>query len=571
MTIPPPGRENRAAGSRLTPFREWLIRDYARWPFPELRDRVAATNQLLLCGIVGVLFVAGLLHGSFANVMQFSIGALIIVLAGAVSLAVPWARIHPGWVASIPLVDIGAIAIMRQSDPTSGLGLLWAFPMMWLSALGMVALLTGCVLIVGTYWTMLAAAPSAPLGYGVILLPAVMVAIGVTTYTAARRFGAQRALIDRQTDQLAGALTRASHQEQLMTEVLDTVDFGVIRMDAGGDITFVNDALGRFQRRIPGFGRVDVDLKMFATDGTTELPASRRPLSRVLNGETFSDEVVWFAVTETRRAALSLTARRMTGPRGEAIGAVLVARDVTTELTALRARDRLVASVSHELRTPLTSILGYLELALDVGGLSDTTRGHIETAYRNSERLLVIVADILAASSSSRTSAEVVVSPRPIDLAEILHAAASDLAPIAQERAITIDATDVAYTPAFADPARIRQVADNLLGNAIKFNRDGGRVVLACGGEGDWSWFTVRDTGIGLTVDDQSRLFERFFRAESGVAGTGLGLSISREIVRAHGGDITVESMPGVGSTFTVRLPAAVGAVGDPTRDAEGC
>ncbi len=100
---------------------------------------------------------------------------------------------------------------------------------------------------------------------------------------------------------------------------------------------------------------------------------------------------------------------------------------------------------------------------------------------------------------------------------------------------------------------------DNLLGNAIKFNRDGGSIEVTVHTDGDTTTIAVRDTGIGIGEEDRGRVFERFFRASEDIAGNGLGLAISHEIVRAHDGELTVASEPGVGSTFTVALPAKAG------------
>ena len=524
-------------------------------PLTELRDRVAANNQLLLTVIVAAIFLSGIPGGWLPDAPQFAPGAVLVIVAAIASLAVPWSRLHPSWVAVIPLCDIVAIGLMRTSD-VPGIGLLWAFPTMWLSSMGRLWFVVACVGSIGSYWAALLFVPDFELTWAVIVLPAVVIAIGASTYNATRRFLAQRTLLDRQAERLTAALRHASRQEQLLTEVLDTVDFGVLRIGADGEITFVNDALGRFQRRIPGFGRPDGSETIFAADGETPLSSEDRPLARIVRGETFDDVVVWYSVSESRRAALSLTARRMRDADGNPAGVVLVARDVTDERTALKARDSLVASVSHELRTPLTSIIGYLELVLDTEDLPETVHRQVDVAYRNSERLLGIVSGILAASTASRMSAEVTISPVLHDLGAVVRAAASDLTPIARERAIRIDVDEVGDTPAFIDPARVRQVVDNLISNAIKFNRDGGSITLNSATDGDVSWFLVRDTGIGLSPEDQDRLFERFFRAESGVAGTGLGLAISREIARAHGGDITVTSTKGVGTTFMVRLPA---------------
>jgi signal transduction histidine kinase len=257
---------------------------------------------------------------------------------------------------------------------------------------------------------------------------------------------------------------------------------------------------------------------------------------------------------------MSMTARRMRDAHGADAGAVLIARDVTRELTALRARDRLVASVSHELRTPLTSVLGYIDLAIDNLDRPELALKDLEIASRNGERLLEIVADILAASSSSRLSIDMTISPEDVDVADIVRACAEAWRPRAAERAVTILTRDVEQAHAFADPLRLRQVVDNLMSNAVKYNRDGGEASIGCTSDGDSTWIVVRDTGAGITPADQERLFERYFRARNDVEGTGLGLSISRDIARAHGGDITVQSARGVGSTFIVQLPATAAA-----------
>ena len=536
----------------------------------ELRDRVAASNQLLLTLIAGGIFLSGVLGGWLADAPAFAAGVVIIVLAAVAALAVPWSRIEPAWVAVIPLVDIGAIALVRSADASPGLALLWAFPTMWLSSMGRIPFIVACVTTIGAYWALLLVVPGTTWSWAVIVLPAVIVAIGLTTYHSFRRAAAQRTLLDRQTTRLAAALRQASAQEELLTEVLDTVDFGVIRLDAAGDVTFVNDALGRFQQRVPGFGNIDDDAELFAADGVTPLAREEWPFARIMRGEAFSDLVVWFTISPTQRVALSLTSRRLRGVHGEPAGVVMVARDVTEELTALKARDTLVASVSHELRTPLTSILGYLELALDGEELPDPARRHLDVAHRNSERLLGIISSILSASTASRLSAEISVAPEPADLADVLRASAADLARSAEERAIRISVDEVAPAVAFIDAARMRQVVDNLVTNAIKFNRDGGSISLGSATDGTTSWFLVQDTGIGLAPENRDRVFERFFRAESGVSGTGLGLAISREIVRAHGGDISLTSTLGLGTTFMVRLPATAEAAAAAARaDAE--
>ncbi len=548
----------------------------ARWVMGTIRDelsgalpareqraqaRTALLNQLMLSAMVLVVVVLSALIGENTGRELFLAGTLLIFSGAAATLMVPWSRIARFWSVGVPLADIVAIAMLRAAEPDSGLGLLWAFPAMWLAALGLITFIVQLVVIATIYWATIVEQPGPGWTYATLLLPVVLLAISAASFVSTRRFVAQRILLDKQAVLLTNALSRAQRQEELQTEILDAVDFGVIRIAPDGRITVVNEALGRFQRRIPGFGNLDQSLAdPYRADGTTPLPPEERPLLRALRGEVFDNQIVWFGAVDQRRWALSMTVRRLHDAHGADAGCVLIARDVTAETTALRARDRLVASVSHELRTPLTSVLGYIDLAMDHLDQPAQAEKDLQVASSNGERLLEIVADILAASSSSRLSMDMTISPEELDMAKLMLGAAQAWRPRAAERAIGISLSGVEPARAYVDPLRIRQVVDNLISNAVKYNRDGGEVSLGTTSDGVSTWMMVRDTGLGISEADQARLFERFFRARTGVDGTGLGLSISRDIVRAHGGDLIVHSTPGVGSTFIVQVPASADA-----------
>ncbi|MDL9979924.1 sensor histidine kinase [Microbacterium sp. ASV49] len=526
------------------------------------RSRAAVLNQGLLGSVVLVLS-AMVAFGTFpGDGTLFFAGALIVFGALAAALLVPWDRLPYGFIAVIPAIDVIAITVMRVSSPSSRLGLLWVFPTMWIAAgfglMGMFGVIAAVCLL---FWATLALQQSGDLTYDNVLLPLIVLAVGVTSFLTARRTAAQRTLLATQAQLLSRVLERTRRQEQEVTEVLDAVDFGVVRVGADGSTAVANDAYGRLTS-VEADDPQEDGPPAFREDGETPVPAGELPLERAVRGDAFDDDVVWFGAAGSARRALSVSARRLTDDAGADAGAVVVSRDVTAELTALRARDELVASVSHELRTPLTSILGYLELALDDDGLPGAARGSLEIAERNAERLLGIVGDILAASSGSPATA-LSISPRPLDVSDIARASAESLSPRAGERAVTLDVADVVSAPAYADPLRLRQVVDNLIANAITYNRDGGAVHIGTTSDGVSTWLVVRDTGVGIPDDEQERVFERFYRAQGMRGqrrGSGLGLAISRDFVRAQGGDLTLRSTEGVGSTFVVRLP-----VGAPT------
>ncbi len=379
----------------------------------------------MLCALVLVVATVGIFSSTLRNESLFLVGVVIVFAVGVATLATPWTRIPRTALYVLPIADIAGIAVMRVAEPMSGLGLMWVFPAMWLATLGIVGFVIQFTIITATYAVIVVTGGTTVWGYTVFLLPIAVLAVATTTYISSRRQRAQAHLLEKQAALLSGALQRAQRQEELIIDVLDAVDFGVLRIAPDGTVSVVNEALGRFQNTIPGFGSRSREIEnAYRADGLTPLPRAERPLLRALGGEVFENQVVWFGHPDERRHAMSITVRRMHDAEGADAGAVLIARDVTPEMTALHARDRLVASVSHELRTPLTSVLGYLDLALDTLDDPEQARHSLEIATRNAERLLEIVADILAASSASRLSVDMTISPKSIDVAELVAATA---------------------------------------------------------------------------------------------------------------------------------------------------
>jgi signal transduction histidine kinase len=548
--------------------RQQIMRALALPPFlMGARSRTGIALQLGLCAIVTLFAVFLFFVPLDADMSPFLVGGLLILGAGCAIVLVPWSR-APAWsMIAVPLVDIIGVTFMRQSDPDAGFSLLYFLPVTWLSVyFGLVGYLLSVIVVPLLVVITTLVTPEQTIRYPLLSLVVTVILIATIGLFLSRRLTVQHVLFERQTRTMGRTLRRAQRQEELLAEVLDTVDFGVIRIAADGSATITNEAHARLQRAVrtadltsAGHGAV------FAADGVTPLPRDQIPFARAARGEVFDNQIVWFGSEGGgRRRALSVTARRTYAVDGTDSGAVIVSRDVTSELTALRARDSLVSSVSHELRTPLTSIIGYLELAVDDPGLPDRARANLEVAERNASRLLEIVSDILTASSRSEMSADMTISQQDIDIADLVRAAGESWRPPASERAIHIEIDDVRPAPAYADPLRMRQVIDNLVSNAVKYNRDGGVVTLRTFSDGLATSVSVSDTGIGLSESSLERLFERFFRADrENSTGTGLGLAISRELVRAHGGDIEVTSTVGQGTTFTVHLPATAEGLDD--------
>jgi PAS domain S-box-containing protein len=222
-----------------------------------------------------------------------------------------------------------------------------------------------------------------------------------------------------------------------------------------------------------------------------------------------------------------------------------------------RLKDEFVALVSHELRTPLTSIRGYLELISEDTNLTDEQTRFLETIDRNAQRLQRVVGDLLfvAQVEAGKLSLE----DGAVDLNAIVDEAVHAAEPSARAKSIALTVELGELPEIRGDRARLAQVLDNFVSNAIKFTPMGGSVtVQTCIWPGEIE-IVVSDTGMGIPANELPRLFERFFRAERATAGaipgTGLGLAIAKAIVTGHGGRIRVESEEGAGTTFRIVLP----------------
>jgi signal transduction histidine kinase len=222
-------------------------------------------------------------------------------------------------------------------------------------------------------------------------------------------------------------------------------------------------------------------------------------------------------------------------------------------------KDEFVATVSHELRTPLTSIRGYLEIMRDEEkGLSEEGRGFLAVIDRNSQRLLGLVTDLLFIAQAEADQFKLELSL--FCLRELVDETIASAQARAHEQQITLLTQVGELAPVVGDRARIAQLLDNLVSNALKFTPPGGRVDVRLHRDADGSAvLEVADTGIGIHKAEQSKLFERFFRTTTSttnaIAGTGLGLSIVKLTAEAHGGTASVESDEGKGATFRVVLP----------------
>ncbi len=226
---------------------------------------------------------------------------------------------------------------------------------------------------------------------------------------------------------------------------------------------------------------------------------------------------------------------------------------------ANRAKSEFLASMSHELRTPLNAIMGYAELLAEgiTGTVSSAQRDQIERIRASARHLLGLIDEVLSYSRMEAGKEQVTLEV--ITVTQLLDEAASLVRPLANDKRLELDVKrgPDALTIT-SDVLKVRQILVNLLTNAVKFT-DTGSISLGAASDGDDVLLTVQDTGIGVAPEAQERVFEAFWQVEQSasrrVGGTGLGLSVSRRLARLLGGDLTMKSTQGEGSTFTVRLP----------------
>jgi signal transduction histidine kinase len=223
-----------------------------------------------------------------------------------------------------------------------------------------------------------------------------------------------------------------------------------------------------------------------------------------------------------------------------------------------QSKTQFFARMSHELRTPLQSIIGYIDL-LRLGipepmPLKDLEL--LEKAARSGEVLLSVIDDLITFSRAEVGRIEYHLDRVSVD--DAITAAENVVSPIARHRGVELKAAHDVHQYVLADATKLKQILINLLTNAVKFTPSGGSVQLGCGRSGGWVSFSVKDVGPGIAQDKLQKVFEPFVQlgvpAVDSLGGSGLGLPISREFASAMGGDIAVESNPGQGSTFTLRL-----------------
>lgn len=361
--------------------------------------------------------------------------------------------------------------------------------------------------------------------------------------------------LEQEVQRLEQALREREREASLREAILESTTEGIIVTDEQGMAIRLNAAaeniLGVPRERLLGRS-VQPVLEAVTAQSLGDVARLQSPLHTLFE-------------LEGKQIAVSAAPVRL--PSGEHLGTVAVLRDVTREVQAENAKREFIAHISHELRTPLTAILGYSEALYSgmVGSLSPTQATFLHIIHDNARRLVAIANNLIAVAESERGRLEL--NYVPTDMALLVGEVLESFVPQMKARQLEWRLEVADDVPlAEVDPLRIRQVVSNLLSNAVKFTYPGGRVTVGLaavpepgGAPPQFCRLWVQDTGIGIPLEEQPRVWERFYHTDDplrmAAGGMGVGLSIVKSLVEAHGGRVWLESAPGQGSTFTVLLP----------------
>lgn len=351
---------------------------------------------------------------------------------------------------------------------------------------------------------------------------------------------------------LAGTIDHLNAGKARLETLLANLDDGVIVVAADRSIRMMNREAGKI-----------LDASETMGVGRPYLEVIRHP--RVLDfidgwikGEAPKPrDLSIVTLQESRTVRCSGTMVRY--PEESNADVLVTLRDVTEERRLSQVKSDFVSNASHELRTPLTNIRGYLEAIRDAmreGAAPESS--FVDVALRNALRMERLIDDLLELSRAE--SGAVPLEKEEVLLSTFLVRVADQHRPSAEQAGKTLE-VEAAEGTFRADLRKLALALSNLVDNALKYGKEGGRVTLSGRIEGDACLLEVADDGPGISPEHLPRIFERFYRVDRGrsreLGGTGLGLSITKHIVESHGGTIRVESRIGVGTRFLLRLPAA--------------
>lgn len=466
--------------------------------------------------------------------------ALGFIMLGGGIIGLAWSAAQgesqeaPAWLPTLAAVGVGTVTLcmwyaLGVSPRSELIHPQWVAPARAQSTLPNLTLLVGLLSTLLLWWS---------------------VRVGQTSRRHARSLEATNAALNQE-------ITARTHMEETMHQlaaIVESSDDAILATTLDGRILNWNSGA----ERLYGYAQPEVLGKHISL-----LHARKHEegalVARIGKGQRVSRLETANLTKDGHQIDVSLTVSPILDRSGRIIGASTIARDITDRKLLDRMKDEFVGTVSHELRTPLTAIKGFIELMVDgeAGPITAMQREFLETAARNADRLGVLINDLL--DMSRIESQRLDIRTETIDLVAVLAEVAATFRVQAHTKGLVFREQVGQLPRVRGDSARLVQVFNNLVSNAIKYTPKG-EIGIQAGPIKDGVEVIVHDSGIGLTREERAQLFTRFFRGRNPVvansSGTGLGLVIAKAILDRHGGTIGVQSEPGQGTSFRIVLPA---------------
>ena len=376
------------------------------------------------------------------------------------------------------------------------------------------------------------------------------------------------------------ALRQSEERFRLLVSAVK--DYAIFMLDVDGRVASWNAGAERFK----GYQAEEIIGQPFSRFYTPEDLAKNKPAEelRMAAAEGRVEDEGWRVRKDGSRFWANVVITALRDPQGNLLGFSKITQDVTerkqTQEALMEAKeeaersnkfkDQFLSTMSHELRTPLNAVLGFSDLLTEerYGPLNERQQRYVTHIHTGGKHLLRLINDILDLSKIEAGRLQLAIESVPVDgsFAEVIDT----LRPLADKKSQSLVVNTTPDLSVRADTTRFKQILMNLLGNAIKFTPEGGKIELTAQQLGEIVRVEVRDSGPGIPVEEQQRIFEAFHRlrqSEKGAEGTGLGLAITRRLVELHGGHLGLESQSGQGSCFYFTLPSVAAFVKEETRD----
>jgi PAS domain S-box-containing protein len=365
---------------------------------------------------------------------------------------------------------------------------------------------------------------------------------------------------DERLAELKGLVTETAEEMARSEALFLSIGEGAIATDAEGRI----ERLNKVTVELLGFNEQELIGKPFretiiATDDWgVPLPSTQRPITLALKTSSTVQRRSHYRCKDGSLLPVLITVSPIVlGNR--TVGAVEVFRDISQDVEIEKTKSDFISIASHQLRTPATAVKMYLSMLLDgyAGKMNDKQAEYIRMAFNSNERQLHIVNDLLSTASAEAGKLRLTVSR--VNVSKLVKRVVDEFLPTFKERKQTIHVNIAEGGFLRADSSYLKMVIENLLSNASKYTDRGGHITVTLENKERSIVLKVKDTGVGINAAQEAKLFRKFSRIDnplsSEAGGSGIGLYLLKQIIDLHGGEVSVKSKEGQGTTFTVRLP----------------